>query len=92
MEEMSPAELVANISKFDLAQTLHTIPIFQAQSDAVAIDLRRVRKFIRDLEEQARWSIENYQRASQKRRQILEPNLRKGLGNCERALMNFKKR
>ncbi|KAF7884725.1 uncharacterized protein EAF02_005061 [Botrytis sinoallii] len=92
MEEMGAAELVANISKYDLAQTLYMMPIFQAQSDAVAIDLQRARECIRGLEEHTQSCIEHYQRASYKRRQILEPSLRRGLRNGERVLMKFRKR
>ncbi|KAF5867596.1 uncharacterized protein Bfra_010571 [Botrytis fragariae] len=90
MEEMTLAELVANISKYDLAQTLHKMPIIKANSDAVAMDLQIIRRIILDIEEQARCCIENYQRASQKKKQILEPNLREGLKSGERALLEFK--
>ncbi|KAF7931388.1 hypothetical protein EAE99_003859 [Botrytis elliptica] len=91
MEELGAAELVANISKYDLAQTLYMMPIFQAQSDAVAIDLQRARECIRGLEEHTQNSIEHYLRASHKRRQRLEPCIRFGVRNNERALIELKK-
>ncbi|KAF7912535.1 uncharacterized protein EAF01_001556 [Botrytis porri] len=92
MEDRGRAELAAAFSTLNLVQTRHIIPIFKAQSDEVAISLQNVKRFIQDLEEQARSSIENYQRASHKRRQILERSLRKKLANCEQALMDAKKR
>ncbi|TGO33826.1 hypothetical protein BHYA_0225g00090 [Botrytis hyacinthi] len=92
MEGITSANLVAELSTLDLAQTFHVILMLQAQIATVALDLVDVRKITCDHEEQGQLCVEYYQRASHKKRQILEQGLRKWLANNERVLVEFKQR
>ncbi|THV47435.1 hypothetical protein BGAL_0311g00220 [Botrytis galanthina] len=92
MEGITSANLVAELSTLDLVQTIHIISMLTAQLATVALDIVDVGKSIRDHEEQGQLCVEYYQRASQKKRQILEPGLRKWLANNERVLVEFKQR
>ncbi|TGO11956.1 hypothetical protein BTUL_0097g00080 [Botrytis tulipae] len=92
MEGITCANLVAELSTFDLAQTLRIIPMLQAYITTVVLDLVDVRKSIRDHEENGQLCVEYYQRASHKKRQKLESGIRKWLANNERVLLEFKQR